>query len=132
MKHTEDARFTVSCSAITATSAIWVWHARHAHARRHSANLYRLDPSRVHFHPSIAVPAVQVGSQTGGSRKEVRDKRLDEENRRGNADWSREMQIFLLAFIVVEICEIFSVGGFPLDAAVRKVSRATPHTDCCF
>ncbi|OOF96162.1 hypothetical protein ASPCADRAFT_207521 [Aspergillus carbonarius ITEM 5010] len=32
----------------------------------------------------------------------------------------REMQIFLLGFIVIEICEIFSVGGFPLDPAVRK------------
>ncbi|PWY91283.1 export control protein CHS7-like protein [Aspergillus heteromorphus CBS 117.55] len=32
----------------------------------------------------------------------------------------REMQIFLLGFIVIEICEIFSVGGFPLNSAVRK------------
>ncbi|EAW08025.1 chitin synthase export chaperone [Aspergillus clavatus NRRL 1] len=32
----------------------------------------------------------------------------------------REMQLFLLGFIIVEICEIFSVGGFPLDGAVRK------------
>lgn len=32
----------------------------------------------------------------------------------------REMQLFLVAFIVVEICEIFTVGGFPLDDAVRK------------
>lgn len=35
----------------------------------------------------------------------------------------REMQLFLISFIVVEICEIFTVGGFPLDDAVRKVSR---------
>ncbi|PYH89757.1 export control protein CHS7-like protein [Aspergillus ellipticus CBS 707.79] len=32
----------------------------------------------------------------------------------------REMQLFLLGFIVIEICEIFTVGGFPLDSAVRK------------
>ncbi|PLB45417.1 hypothetical protein P170DRAFT_243463 [Aspergillus steynii IBT 23096] len=32
----------------------------------------------------------------------------------------REIQLFLLGFIVIEICEIFSVGGFPLDSAVRK------------
>ncbi|KAL4898323.1 chitin synthase III catalytic subunit [Aspergillus ambiguus] len=32
----------------------------------------------------------------------------------------REMQLFLLGFIVIEICEIFSVGGFPLHSAVRK------------
>lgn len=41
----------------------------------------------------------------------------------GLADWrsDREIQLFLLGFIVIEICEIFSVGGFPLDSAVRKV-----------
>ncbi|KAF3394422.1 Chitin synthase export chaperone [Penicillium rolfsii] len=32
----------------------------------------------------------------------------------------REMQMFLLGFIVIEICEIFTVGGFPLDDDVRK------------
>ncbi|KAJ5405599.1 hypothetical protein N7465_006883 [Penicillium sp. CMV-2018d] len=32
----------------------------------------------------------------------------------------REMQLFLLGFIVIEICEIFTVGGFPLSDAVRK------------
>lgn len=32
----------------------------------------------------------------------------------------REMQIFLLGYIVIEICEIFTVGGFPLDGAVRR------------
>jgi hypothetical protein len=31
------------------------------------------------------------------------------------------MQLFLLCFIIVEICEIFTVGGFPLDSAVLKV-----------
>lgn len=35
---------------------------------------------------------------------------------------SREMQLFLLGFIIVEICEIFTVGGFPLNGAVRRVS----------
>jgi hypothetical protein len=30
------------------------------------------------------------------------------------------MQLFLLGFIIVEICEIFTVGGFPLDAAVKR------------
>ncbi|KAL3466544.1 chitin synthase III catalytic subunit [Aspergillus heterothallicus] len=32
----------------------------------------------------------------------------------------REMQIFLLGFIVIELCEIFSVGGIPLKDDVRK------------
>ncbi|OJJ44146.1 hypothetical protein ASPZODRAFT_72393 [Penicilliopsis zonata CBS 506.65] len=32
----------------------------------------------------------------------------------------REIQLFLIGFIIIEICEIFSVGGFPLEAAARK------------
>ncbi|KFY26843.1 hypothetical protein V491_01147 [Pseudogymnoascus sp. VKM F-3775] len=31
----------------------------------------------------------------------------------------REMQLFLLGYILIEICEIFTVGVFPLDANVR-------------
>lgn len=31
----------------------------------------------------------------------------------------REFQLFLVGYIVVELCEIFSVGGFPLDSKVR-------------
>ncbi|MCJ1359817.1 MAG: hypothetical protein MMC33_009820 [Icmadophila ericetorum] len=31
----------------------------------------------------------------------------------------REMQLFLIGYIVIEICEIFTVGGFPLDRKVR-------------
>ena len=30
------------------------------------------------------------------------------------------MQIFLVGFLIIEICEIFSVGGFPLSTTVRK------------
>ncbi|KAJ5092727.1 hypothetical protein N7456_008588 [Penicillium angulare] len=32
----------------------------------------------------------------------------------------REMQLFLLGFIIIEICEIFTVGGIPLEDKVRK------------
>ncbi|KXT05955.1 hypothetical protein AC578_383 [Pseudocercospora eumusae] len=32
----------------------------------------------------------------------------------------REMQFFLMGFIIIEICEIFTVGGFPLGGAVRR------------
>ncbi|KAF2722094.1 hypothetical protein K431DRAFT_222956 [Polychaeton citri CBS 116435] len=32
----------------------------------------------------------------------------------------REMQLFLIGYIVIQICEIFTVGWFPLDGAVRK------------
>lgn len=31
------------------------------------------------------------------------------------------MQLFLLGYIIVSICEIFTVGGFPLDDVVRRV-----------
>lgn len=31
----------------------------------------------------------------------------------------REMQLFLIGYIMISICEIFSVGGFPLDSTVR-------------
>ncbi|KAM0794254.1 putative export control protein CHS7-like protein [Usnea florida] len=31
----------------------------------------------------------------------------------------REFQLFLVGYIIVEICEIFTVGGFPLDRKVR-------------
>ena len=33
----------------------------------------------------------------------------------------REFQLFLLGYIIVEICEIFTVGGFPLNERVRLV-----------
>lgn len=32
------------------------------------------------------------------------------------------MQLFLLGYIVISICEIFSVGGIPLNWKVRVVS----------
>jgi len=34
----------------------------------------------------------------------------------------REMQMFLIGYILVEICEIFTVGEFPLNGKVRVVS----------
>lgn len=36
----------------------------------------------------------------------------------------REMQLFLLGFIFVEICEIFTIGGFPLNSAARRAFSA--------
>lgn len=33
----------------------------------------------------------------------------------------REMQLFLIGYIITSICEIFTVGAFPLDPVVRKV-----------
>lgn len=40
--------------------------------------------------------------------------------RKAAAVGRREIQLFLLGYIVIEICEIFTVGGFPIDNNVRK------------
>lgn len=34
------------------------------------------------------------------------------------------MQLFLLGYILIEICEIFTVGGFPLNSAARRAFSA--------
>jgi hypothetical protein len=33
----------------------------------------------------------------------------------------REMQLFLLGYALISLCEIFTVGGFPLDGGARRV-----------
>ena len=33
----------------------------------------------------------------------------------------REMQLFLIGYVIISICEIFTVGEFPLDRQVRNV-----------
>lgn len=40
--------------------------------------------------------------------------------RKAAAVGRREMQLFLVGYIIVSICEIFTVGGFPLDTNVRQ------------
>lgn len=34
---------------------------------------------------------------------------------------NREMQLFLIGYIIISICEIFTIGGFPLNNSVRLV-----------
>lgn len=34
------------------------------------------------------------------------------------------MQLFLIGFIIIEICEILTVGGFPLNGRVRRAFSA--------
>ena len=34
------------------------------------------------------------------------------------------MQIFLIGYIIIEICEIFTIGGFPLNSAARRAFSA--------
>ena len=45
-------------------------------------------------------------------------------NRKRAAVGRREMQIFLIGYIIIEICEIFSTGGFPLNTIVRRAFSA--------
>lgn len=37
------------------------------------------------------------------------------------------MQLFLIGYIIVSICEIFTVGGLPLNRKVRIVRGALFH-----
>jgi hypothetical protein len=41
----------------------------------------------------------------------------------------REMQLFLLGYIIISICEIFTIGGFPLNDTVRLVCRMSATVD---
>jgi hypothetical protein len=43
-------------------------------------------------------------------------------NKKRAAVGRREMQLFLLGYIIISICEIFTIGWFPLDGLVRRVS----------
>ncbi|KAF2180245.1 hypothetical protein K469DRAFT_715493 [Zopfia rhizophila CBS 207.26] len=36
----------------------------------------------------------------------------------------REIQLFLIGYIVIEICEIFTIGGFPLNSSARRAFTA--------
>lgn len=79
----------------------------------------RVHPTSVHLDRHDAVPAMEVRKEKGCRGAKVRD---DCDPGGGLADSiAREMQLFLAGFIVIEICEIFTVGGFPLHPAVRKV-----------
>lgn len=40
------------------------------------------------------------------------------------------MQLFLLGYIIVSICEIFTIGGFPLNSTVRIV-RTRLYMSAC-
>src|ERR1700733_9199576 len=37
----------------------------------------------------------------------------------------REMQLFLVCYLLISLCEIFTVGGIPLDDDVRKVGYSS-------
>lgn len=46
-----------------------------------------------------------------------------------DTDMDREIQLFLLGYVIISICEIFTVGAFPLADNVRKVSSTYNKED---
>jgi hypothetical protein len=40
------------------------------------------------------------------------------------------MQLFLLGYIIMSICEIFTIGGFPLNNTVRIVCTRSYISTC--
>ena len=70
-----------------------------------------------------------VRKEEGCRREEVRynTQRATDLVMTADVSYCREMQLFLVSFIIVQICEIFTVGGFPIDDAVRKVRRFLPE-----
>lgn len=61
---------------------------------------------------------MEIAEETSSSRKKVY---LDEDSRSGAYAHTpvREMQLFLIGYIILSICEIFTIGGFPLPDRVR-------------
>ena len=60
---------------------------------------------------------MEVTKKEGCCWKKVRNPRECVQDMR--LTHSREMQLFLLGYIVISICEIFTIGGFPLNSTVR-------------
>ncbi|KAJ5643149.1 uncharacterized protein N7484_005656 [Penicillium longicatenatum] len=61
---------------------------------------YRIYSDRVHCHLGITLYAMEVGQEACRRRASI--------------------QLFLLGYIIIEICEVFTVGGLPIEDSVRK------------
>jgi hypothetical protein len=72
-------------------------------------------------------PDMEVKHEKGGCWSEV-GLALDSPTTTKLTEHCREMQLFLAGYFVIEICEIFTVGGFPLDGGVRRVSTPSIAT----
>jgi hypothetical protein len=62
---------------------------------------------------------MEIPNEEGCRRQKVRT--LSQAVESGADHERREMQLFLVGYMIVSICEIFTVGGFPLDSKVRIV-----------
>ena len=92
------------------------------------ADSSRVDPPCLLRDPHNSLLHTQVRAKEGGSRETVCE--LTIVAGRLKLILSREIQLFLVGYIIVEICEIFTVGGFPLDSKVRLVVVAQLYS-CC-
>jgi len=83
-----------------------------------SSDWSRLNTILWHSRLRDPVPAMEIKQETGSCRPKVRLA-----IRMGDQPLTkyREFQLFLIGYIIVSICEIFTVGGFPLDRKVRLV-----------
>lgn len=72
-----------------------------------------------HRDPSQHIPHSQVGK-----KKSCSGPKVSTSEAYSNSPIlisTREIQLFLVGYMIVEICEIFTVGGFPLQTNVRLV-----------
>jgi hypothetical protein len=85
---------------------------------------YRIYSDRVHCHLGITLYAMEVGQEACRRRASVRIP-LPElywpQGKKLTVWIDREIQLFLLGYIIIEICEVFTVGGLPIEDSVRKV-----------
>jgi hypothetical protein len=105
----------------------WLRACRHKSQRRETSCQLRLDTVRCDCYPRHILLIMAVRKEEGCGRQKVRQG--CEESLRGTmlTFTTREMQLFLLGYLIIEICEIFTVGGFPLDGAVRRVRASSPN-----
>ena len=74
-----------------------------------------------HCNLYLSLPPVAITMEKGCRGKEVCYNLVFLERRPQLTLAYREMQLFLLGYILIEICEIFTVGGIPLPKDVRIV-----------
>jgi hypothetical protein len=81
----------------------------------------RLDIALRPRNPRQRVYDMEVRPKEGGCWQKVREHITAYMLRTRKLTLGREMQLFLIGYVIVSICEIFTIGGFPLDSPVRRV-----------
>jgi hypothetical protein len=104
-------------------ATIWeIWVRRRAsHRNNQGLTISRLDTCLRHRYRGLGVPLVAVRSEASSGRTKVC--LISPATSLVSAhSCCREMQLFLVGYIIIEICEIFTVGKFPLNSKVVIVS----------